>query len=251
MTIILESGIRVGRLTLLRKAPPLHSRSGRRRARWQCHCDCGQETVMLAQSLSCALTSAQGGSRSCGCFAKDRATRHGEISNNRPSPEYAAWVAAKKRCSNPHNASFAHYGGRGIAMCARWADSFEAFLHDMGRRPGPGYSLDRIDFNRGYEPGNCRWADVTTQSRHRRCVRFYAFDGSLGVLADWSTYFGVTRHQLRSLLRRGLVPLRPLPPDSVDPDRLGSKPVLDLNLVPSLSALDAMSPCTADWGSIK
>jgi hypothetical protein len=246
MTIVLESGVRVGRLTLLRKTAPLYSRSGRRRTCWLCRCDCGREAAILAQSLRCALISAQGGSRSCGCLAKDRATRHGEISNNRPSPEYAAWLAAKKRCSNPRNASFTHYGGRGIAICDRWADSFENFLHDMGRRPGPGYSLDRIDFNRGYEPGNCRWADVTTQSRNRRGVRFYAFDGSVGVLADWTTYFGVTRHQLRSLLRRRLIPLRPLPAGSVDPDRLGSKPVLDLNLVPSLSALHALSPCAAD-----
>jgi len=246
MTTILEPGIRVGRLTLLHEAASLYSPSRRRRPRWLCRCDCGRETVVLAQNLRRALSHAQGGSRSCGCFAKDRATRHGEISNNHPSPEYAAWIAAKKRCSNPRNASFARYGGRGIAICARWADSFENFLHDMGRRPGPGYSLDRIDPDRGYEPGNCRWADIATQNRNRRCVRFYAFDGSVGVLGDWSTYFGVPRHQLISLLRRKLVPLRPLPPGSVDPARLATKPVLDLNLVAPLGAPDALSLCASE-----
>jgi hypothetical protein len=180
------------------------------------------------------MTRSQGGSRSCGCLAKDRATRHGEISGNRPSPEYAAWLAAKKRCFNPRNASFARYGGRGITMCAGWADSFESFLRDMGRRPGPGYSLDRIDFDRGYEPGNCRWTNSIVQARNKRGVRFYAFDGSIGVLADWSIYFGVTRDQLKALLQRNLLPLRLVPWGSVDPDRLDSKPVLDLNAVAPL-----------------
>src|SRR5262249_45403844 len=141
------------------------------------------------------------------------------------------WLAAKKRCFNPRSASFANYGGRGITMCARWVGSFENFLHDMGRRPGPGYSLDRIDFDRGYEPGNCRWADAIIQHRNKRSVRLYCFDGSIGVLADWAIYFGVTRHRLQSLLRRKLGPLRPLPPGSVDPGQLGTKPVLDLNTV--------------------
>lgn len=165
MSAALESGVRIGRLTLLQEQEPLVSASGRRRRRWLCRCDCGTQTLVLAQNLSHAARRPHGGSRSCGCLARERAVRHGEISANRPSPEYAAWIAAKKRCFNPSNASFRNYGGRGITVCSRWAQSFEAFLRDMGRRPGPGYSLDRIDPNRGYEPGNCRWADIATQSR--------------------------------------------------------------------------------------
>jgi hypothetical protein len=191
---------------------------------------------------------AEGGSRSCGCFARDRATRHGEISGNRPTPEYAAWLAAKKRCFNPRNASFGNYGARGITMCARWAESFENFLHDMGRRPGPGFSLDRVDFNGSYEPGNCRWADSITQARNKRSVRFYPFDGSIGILADWSIYFGVTRDKLKTLLRRNLLPLHPLPPGTVDPGQLCSKPILDLNAVAPLCTPDASSPCAVDFG---
>jgi hypothetical protein len=236
MSAALESGVRIGRLTLLQEQEPLVSASGRRRRRWLCRCDCGTQTLVLAQNLSHAARRPHGGSRSCGCLARERAVRHGEISANRPSPEYAAWIAAKKRCFNPSNASFQNYGGRGITVCGRWAQSFETFLRDMGRRPGPGYSLDRIDPNRGYEPGNCRWADIATQSRNRRSVCFYGFDGSTGILSDWATYFGVTRDQLRGLLRRKLVPLHRL--SFIDPTQLTIKPVLDLNVVAPLGALD-------------
>ena len=236
MSAALQSGVRIGRLTLLQEGEPLVSASGRRRRRWLCRCDCGTQTLVLAQNLSLAARRPQGGSRSCGCLARERAVRHGEISANRPSPEYAAWIAAKKRCFNPRNASFRNYGGRGITMCSRWTQNFEAFLRDMGRRPGPGYSLDRIDTNRGYEPGNCRWADSATQNRNRRLVRFYGFDGSVGILSDWATYFGVTRDQLRALLRRKLVPLHRLPPEAIDPTQLTIKPVLDLNVVAPLGA---------------
>lgn len=74
----------------------------------------------------------------------------------------------KNRCLNPKSKRYADWGGRGIKVCDRWAQSFEAFYADMGRRPGPKYSLDRIDVNGNYEPSNCRWADAATQRRNRR-----------------------------------------------------------------------------------
>lgn len=73
----------------------------------------------------------------------------------------------KGRCYTPTDAKFQHYGGRGITVCERWLNSFENFLSDMGERP-PGLTLDRIDTNGNYEPGNCRWATPLVQSRNRR-----------------------------------------------------------------------------------
>lgn len=84
------------------------------------------------------------------------------------SPEYQAWTAMKKRCCNPEHTAYRNYGGRGVTVWAGWLDNFPAFLSSVGMRPKGKYSLDRIDNQRGYEPGNVRWSDPVTQNRNRR-----------------------------------------------------------------------------------
>lgn len=154
------------------------SRSTRkhRRVLWVCKCACGNTAEVVAGNLRHGL------SRSCGCLkaeaararcsnpATHPARKHGHARNwtSKTTPEYGAWQKAKFRCSNPNDPFYPDYGGRGITMCQRWRESFEAFLADMGTRPGPGYSLDRIDNDRGYEPGNCRWATALEQAANRR-----------------------------------------------------------------------------------
>lgn len=95
--------------------------------------------------------------------------RHGHAARNplARSPEYRAWDAMKSRCYNPKARGYAGYGGRGIAVCDRWRYSFENFLADMGERPSPEHSLDRIDNDGNYEPGNVRWATRSEQQRNR------------------------------------------------------------------------------------
>ncbi len=85
--------------------------------------------------------------------------------------EYVNWVRMKHRCENHTNDSYAHYGGRGITVCARWQDDFLAFLADMGTRPTKAHSLDRIDVNGHYEPGNVRWATAKEQAQNKRPTR--------------------------------------------------------------------------------
>jgi hypothetical protein len=91
---------------------------------------------------------------------------HGHRRRGYQSPEYYSWAAMRNRCNNPSRPNYPDYGGRGVTVCERWND-FAAFLADMGPRP-EGHSIDRIDNNENYEPGNCRWATPTEQSHNQR-----------------------------------------------------------------------------------
>ena len=150
------SGQRFGRLTALKPVGIKHHR-----ALWLCHCDCGRNCITRSSSLI------SGNTQSCGCLKSTLASsihfRHGRCH----SPEYNSWYGMLQRCENPNHSSYDHYGGRGIKVCTRW-HKFENFYADMGRKPGPGYSIDRIDNDGDYEPDNCRWATVKEQNMNQR-----------------------------------------------------------------------------------
>lgn len=115
---------------------------------------------------------------------------------------YRTWYAMLQRCQNPRNPVFRRYGGRGITVCDRW-QSFENFYADMGSRPTPKHSIDRIDNNGNYEPGNCRWATPHEQARNRGDNYLIEWRGETRCLSDWCEVVGLTYSTVKGRLDSG------------------------------------------------
>jgi hypothetical protein len=135
------------------------------RALWRCACDCGAIVVKVGNLLQ------QGKTKSCGCakaaLVSAGKRTHGQAGGERTGA-YQRWLGIKARCGNPNSPAWHNYGGRGITVCDRWRDSFEAFYADVGDPPGSDLSLDRIDNDGNYEPGNVRWATKSQQIKNSR-----------------------------------------------------------------------------------
>ncbi|WP_132862904.1 hypothetical protein [Stenotrophomonas sp. ATCM1_4] len=131
---------------------------------------------------------------------------HGHRRNGATSAEYNIWMKMRSRCNNPKDRAYADYGGRGISIEPRW-DSFEAFLEDMGRRPSPAHSIDRVDNNKGYCAANCRWATWKQQQRNRRNNKIYTIDGVTATLPEHCERTGVKYKTAHMRLSKG-APLR-------------------------------------------
>lgn len=139
---------------------------------WHCRCDCGKEKIIKANNLR------TGHSTSCGCAFKDTVTIHGEAWGENRTPEYAAWAHMLRRCKAERN-----YVDRGISVCKEWKD-YRRFLANMGRRPSPQHSIERVDNDKGYSKANCIWATHDVQINNRRTTIFVTIGRKRLPLAD-------------------------------------------------------------------
>lgn len=153
------TGQRFGRWTVI----ALHAKPSRikptHNSLWLCVCDCGNKSIVDSTFLRL------GKSQSCGCLKTERHTKHGHAGSH-PTATYHSWTGMWQRCTNPDNPGYSNWGGRGIKVCERWR-SFENFLADMGTKPS-GYTIERIDNDGNYEPGNCTWIPKSEQWKNKR-----------------------------------------------------------------------------------
>lgn len=176
------------------------------RLQFLCECSvdlggCGTRRVIKAYTLM------GGSSRSCGCLKLEISTRrlttHGMRGHSSTAPEYWVWASMHSRCYNEAEEKYPRYGGRGITICDRWRHDFAAFLADMGPRPSKAHSIDRIDNDGNYEPGNCRWATAKEQSRNQSKNRLLTHDGKTMIATDWAISLGWEPSFLFGRLDRG------------------------------------------------
>lgn len=181
-------GKKFGRLLALDRVP---HQKGDRNAIWTCLCDCGNVTVVSASHLGKETFS-------CGCMQKEiaaellRGNSHTATHHMTRTKEYRTWAKIKQRCYNPKSDKYRYYGGRGITMCDRWRDSFENFLEDMGKKPTPHHSIDRIDNQGSYSKSNCRWATRVEQQNNTSRNVTYEYKGQMMTLPQIIVASGTT-----------------------------------------------------------
>ena len=183
-------GDRYGRLVVV------EDRGGSVARRVKCECDCGNSKKIRFYNL------VSGNTKSCGCMVRVGRVTHGQSYG----PEYRTWRRMKERCLNRNSENYGRYGGSGVTICDRWRTSFINFYEDMGSKPGPWYSIDRINGEVGYEPGNCRWATSRQQSRNRKSNRMISIRGTVKPLVDWVEQSGLKYKTVYSRLKKGVDP---------------------------------------------
>ena len=199
------TGKKYGRLTVIERAEDYISPKGIRHRKWNCRCECGSTKPVRQTELL------QGKTKSCGCLQKEQATKRitqrSKKHGKKGTKLYNVWKSMKQRCLNPNDKSYHNYGGRGITICDEWARDFQTFF-DWSIRHGyrEGLSIDRINNDQGYEPGNCQWTTVEKQNKNTRQNHHMTIRGETKTIAEWCNFYGVSRSTVYSRLARGQTP---------------------------------------------
>ena len=189
MDIIDESGKSYGKWTVL------HIAYKRSHVFWWCRCECGKEKAVSGNELR--------SSGSTGCRGCSSVT-HGFTRNGYIPAEYNVYKKMIGRCFNQRNKDYHNYGGRGISVCKRWLESFVAFLDDMGYRPSPKHTIERVNNNGDYCKDNCVWLPLALQARNTRKNIWIELDGEQMILADWLRRYDLTIAGYHSRRKRGM-----------------------------------------------
>jgi hypothetical protein len=167
---------------------------------WECLCSCGNRIIARASELK------QEHTKSCGCLNTEMAIEWGKrqfVHGGSGTAEYNVWKAMLQRCLDPNCNAYENYGGRSIGVCEQWINSFETFLSDVGKRPSPQHTIDRIDNDGNYEPSNVRWATRKDQARNRRSNRILELDGEKKTVAEWAEQYGLNSNTVYGRLAAG------------------------------------------------
>ena len=190
-------GRKIGRLTIISFA---YKR--KRTYCYNCVCDCGKTCIKNSHYL---ISENKNPHKSCGCWHREI---HIQVSTKHKltkTPEYKSWQELIGRCTNLNNKAWSNYGGRGIKVCDRWLgeNGFVNFLNDMGERPSPKHSIDRIDVNGNYEPSNCRWATVKEQCNNRRTNIKITYNNETKTLSEWCEFYNMNYNNVRFAYHKG------------------------------------------------
>lgn len=166
-----------------------------KKAKWLWRCSCGQLVIVAAHDVK------NGQRKDCRCRISFTGVRHGMSVKGSVSPTYKSFQSMIQRCNNPNSTQYSRYGGRGIAICERWR-TFTNFLADMGERP-KGRTLERIDNDGNYEPGNCRWATLMEQNCNKRTNHNLTLNGQTMCVAEWARHLGISPTTLYSRMHKG------------------------------------------------
>lgn len=184
-------GARFGRLTVIERCGYVGSF-----VQWLCRCECGDTHKASSRSLIASKV------KSCGCFRRDFTTAKNTIHGMIKAPEFRIWATMRQRCSNPNSKKYKNYGARGIRVCKRW-NYFPNFLKDMGAKPSPKHSIERIDNDGNYCPQNCRWATALEQGINKTNNVFLTAGGETRCISEWSRLLGISSGMIRHRIRRG------------------------------------------------
>jgi hypothetical protein len=184
-------GTRNGKLEVL----AVDETSGGRNLRWIAICECGNFVGLTLDNLK--------RKKCCGCDKFTRASNAHSTHRGTNTKEFNVWYGMKRRCRDKSIPSYVKYGGRGIKVCERWDPSFANFLEDMGRCPD-GMTLDRINNDGNYEPGNVRWATAIQQAQNKRSNRVLEFNGKSMCATAWGRLLGIKPKTIMERLRKGM-----------------------------------------------